>query len=154
MLGFGIECNFDLGKEKSALLAATVTRWPISEKLSESIYSVLGALTLCATDDAGAIIECAIKAESGGFTGIAGAMCRLGKAALAKKTATNLASPTPDLVHLAIASHNSSCLAAIRTNANLLRILEGKARRNEAGYPSQFALDAAKATYLGTLYTE
>jgi hypothetical protein len=154
MLGFGIERGFELEKDKKALLAATVTRWPISDKGTGSICSVLGALTLSKTDDAGAIIECAIRAESGGFTRIASAMCTLGKAALAEKTATKLKQRTSDLVHLAIASRDSSCIAAIRADPKLLRILAGKARRNEAGYPSQFALEATKAPHFGTLYTE
>jgi hypothetical protein len=160
-----------LSETTATAIARTVDRWPVSTKLEPSVVRLLSLLASShvpvSEAHADAIIESAIRAESGGFCAIARAMrIFAGQDAYDRKIRAMLRAPTPDLVHLVLTfccystAHaiDGEALAAIRDNATLLELVRGKARRNEAGVRNASAAALLVELELGArggmLYTD
>ena len=170
VLGAGIQYL-----EKSAQttkLASTIERWPVSFALQKSFRRVTRRLTklgIGPMDEAraSAIVDAAIKAERGGFSKIARALCEFaGNAAMKLKMGALLAqeSPSPDIVHLALIYGvvDDAVVSAVGadTGIALRKLVTDTARRNAAGVPSTRAaalLEFVKArdivSQFGMLYT-
>ena len=148
----GIWRNLELNETTKRSLAGSVAHWPVSSHTQAPIAAVLenGKLKC---ENAPAIVDCAIQAERGGFTVAARAMCAFAGQAAVNERLQALAR-TPDLVHLAIAAQTTdpAIIKAMQGSPALAAMLDGKARRNEAGVVGRGLATTANGTW--ALYTE
>ena len=153
VLAAGIARAPALNETAKRSLAGSVARWPVSFHTQASIAAVLGSGQLTC-ENAPAIVDCAIQAERGGFTEAARAMCAFAGQAAVNERLHALA-PAPDLVHLAIAAQTAdkAIIKAIQGSPTLAAMLDGKARRNEAGVVGR-GLATTENGLWALLYTE